>query len=153
MMNTLSAELKDTRGGGLVTKASGGYAHDGDTFVDAVNYCASLLAVKCVDLRAIAEVDEFFAAAVKPALTDRLDALAEFLPKFESPDFEFGRDRKSTRCYAVLRAFRHGFKISQDLLPDEMGATHLTGPNGKIPRRPLSFATNQARWNRLRLNS
>ena len=83
--------IEGHKGWGLGTKASGGYAHDGDTFVDAVNHCASLLAVKCVDLRAIAEVDEFFAAAVKPALTDRLDALAEFLPKFESPDFEFGR--------------------------------------------------------------
>lgn len=45
---------------------------------------------ECDPLEAVAEVGKLFNDEVIPDLKDRLNALAGFLPIFESPGFEFG---------------------------------------------------------------
>ncbi len=57
-----------------------------DTFEEAANRCAVLLVEEC---ETAAQVAEFFTEGWH-ALQQRLEALAAFLPQFESPDFEFG---------------------------------------------------------------
>ena len=83
-------KIEGHEGWGVGRKTSGGHSHDGDTFLEAVQYCAAMLSEECDTLNAVEEVDEFFEVEVKPTLSERLNALAEFLPEFESPDFEFG---------------------------------------------------------------
>ena len=87
--------------GWVVGRKASGYPRDGDTFLEAVQHCAAMLSEECDSLNTVAEVDEFFDNEVVPALKDRLDALAEFLPRFESPDFEFGHmtNRPGTMPY------------------------------------------------------
>ena len=55
--------------------------HDGHTFLEAVQHCAAMLSEEC----------DSFKGEVIPALKDRLNALAEFVPRFESSDFQFGQ--------------------------------------------------------------
>ena len=74
-----------------VGRESYGYLHDGHTFLEAVQHCATMLSEECDSQNAVLEVDEFFETEVIPALKDRLDALAEFIPRFESSDFQFGQ--------------------------------------------------------------
>ena len=81
--------IEGGRGWGVGRKDSG-YPHEGDSFLEAVEHCATMLAEECDSLDAIEQVDDFFESAVMPALEDRLNALAGFLPRFESPGFEFG---------------------------------------------------------------
>ena len=50
-----------------------------------------MLSEECASLSAIDEVDEFFETEAVPGLEQRLEALAAFLPIFETPDFEFGK--------------------------------------------------------------
>ena len=58
-----------------------------EIFAGAVEYCANMLVEEC---EAFVQLDEFFAEGL-PTVRERLDALVVFLPKFESPDFDFGR--------------------------------------------------------------
>ena len=58
-----------------------------EMFAEAVEHCANMLVEEC---EAFVQLDEFFAEGV-PTLRERLDALVVFLPKFELPDFDFGR--------------------------------------------------------------
>lgn len=78
-------------GWGVGRKTSGGYILDDVSFLEAVQHCATLLSEECDNLIAIEEVDEFFEIEVEPTMKEKLDALAVFLPEFESPDFEFGQ--------------------------------------------------------------
>ena len=83
-------KIEGEEGWGVGRKASG-YPHDGHTFLEAVQHCAARLSEECDSQNAVDEIDDFFEAEVIPALKDRLDALAEFVPRFESPDFQFGQ--------------------------------------------------------------
>lgn len=74
-----------------VGRKESGHPHEGDTFDEAVQYCATQLSEECDTLNAIEEVDWFFEVEVDPPMKERLDALAGFLPQFESPGFEFGQ--------------------------------------------------------------
>lgn len=74
-----------------VGRRESGEPFDGDSFHGAVEYCATMLSEECVSLDAVGQVDDFFESEVIPPLQDRLDALVRFLPRFESPDFEFGQ--------------------------------------------------------------
>lgn len=74
-----------------VDRSESGQPFDGDLFHEAVEHCATMLSKECVSLDAIEQVDDFFEDEVAPALKDQLDALVGFLPRFESPDFEFGQ--------------------------------------------------------------
>ena len=58
-----------------------------EMFAEAVEHCANMLVEEC---EAFVQLDEFFAEGV-PTLRERLAALVVFLPKFELPDFDFGR--------------------------------------------------------------
>ena len=73
-----------------VRRQAYGYPNDCHTFPEAVQRSAVMLSEECDSQNAVAEVDDFFEGEVILALKTRLDALAEFLPSFESPDFEFG---------------------------------------------------------------
>ena len=83
-------KIEGGEGWGVGRKASG-YPHDGHTFLEAVQHCVAMLSEECDSQNAVDEIDDFFEAEVIPALKDRLDALAEFVPRFESPDFQFGQ--------------------------------------------------------------
>ena len=80
-------ELNDTMDGGLPYESVGlARVMMADTFHGSVRVIAlGDEAVHGFDLCLLPRLTSSFAAEVKPALTDRLDALAEFLPKFESP--------------------------------------------------------------------
>ena len=80
--------IEGDRGWGVGRKESG-HPHEGD-FSVAVEHCAAKLVEECDSLDAIKQVDEFFSADVIHTLNDRLGALAGFLPKFESSDFDLG---------------------------------------------------------------
>ena len=82
--------IEEDTGWGVGRRESG-EPFDGDSFLEAVEYSATMLSEECVSLDAIEQVDDFFESEVIPPLKDRLDALAGFLLKFESPDFEFGQ--------------------------------------------------------------
>ena len=82
-------KIEGEEGWGVGRRVSG-YPHDGHTFLEAVHHCADMLSEECDSQNAVVEVDEFFETEVIPLLKDRLNALAEFLPTLESPDFEFG---------------------------------------------------------------
>ena len=56
------------------------------TIEAAVEHCANLLVEAC---EAAKQIEDFFSEG-EPTLKERLDALAAFLPNFESPNFEFG---------------------------------------------------------------
>ena len=58
-----------------------------DTIEASVEQCATLLVEEC---EAAAQIEDFFAER-ETSLRERLDALAAFMPEFESPEFEFGR--------------------------------------------------------------
>ena len=77
-------------GGWGVGRKDSGYPHEGDSFLEAVEHCATMISEECASLDAIEQVDGFFESDVMPALEDRLNTLAGFLPRFESPDFDFG---------------------------------------------------------------
>ena len=74
-----------------VRRKSSGYPHDGHTFLEAIQHCAAMLSEECDSQYAVVEIDDFFETDVIPALKDRLDALAEFVSRFESSDFQFGQ--------------------------------------------------------------
>ena len=82
-------KIEGEDGWGLGRKDSGN-RDDGETFLEAVQHCATKLFEECDSIKVVAEVDEFFNDEVIPDLKDRLDALAGFLPRFEASDFEFG---------------------------------------------------------------
>lgn len=88
-------------GWGVGRKTSSGYILNDVPFIDAVNHCAKALSVECHNIIAIAQVDEMFDVQFldgenTPKLKERLNALAEFLTEFESPEFELGRMREGT---------------------------------------------------------
>lgn len=83
-------KIEGQKGWGVGRKESG-YPHDGDTFLEAVQHCATLLSEECDTLNAVEEVDWFFEIDVDLPLKERLDALTAFLPQFESPEFKFGQ--------------------------------------------------------------
>ena len=88
--NYIIGRIEGHKGWGVGRKESG-HPHDGDTFEEAVQYCATKLSEECDTLNAIEEVDWFFEIDVDPPLKERLDALTAFLPRFESPEFKFGQ--------------------------------------------------------------
>ncbi len=76
--------LEAEKGWAVGRKESG--LRTGESFAEAVQHSATMLLEEC---QAIAQIDEFFTAQVD-TVKERLDALAAFLPDFESPGFEFG---------------------------------------------------------------
>ena len=82
--------IEGQRGWGVGRRDSG-HPHEDDSFQDAVQHCATMLAEECDSMDAVEQVDNFLTFEVVPPLKDRLDALVEFLERFESPTFEFGQ--------------------------------------------------------------
>ena len=69
--------IEGQRGWGVGRRESG-CPHENDSFQDAVQHCATILAEECDSMASVEQVDNFFKSEVVPPLKDRLDALVEF---------------------------------------------------------------------------
>ena len=82
---------KEVEGGWLMGRGTHSFGPM-DKIEDAVAHCEGLLVDEC---KAAVQVEEFFPGG-EPTLKERLEALAAFLPKFESPGFKFGQMQAPT---------------------------------------------------------